>query len=221
MLEGCARTNFVANVERIFHISSAQRTFVHAEGLTDNLPKFILHTRSSQHCYFSTDFSLVSNIALLSIRLPITIFLSLLFLETELQWKKTVKSVSYCDATLALTARYHDIGLPGRVAAQFLQEYFSSLILLSQRNSKGNFLTSISTLLFSIWASFFFSTYRSRTVTHMSTFLDQFRGKSWFNICTFTSVNEAQWKDILERWLMTYLLARSLERRQQGCLSVT
>lgn len=150
MLEGCARTNFVANVEMIFHISSAQRTFVHAEGLTDNLPKFILHTQSSQHCYFSTDFSLVSNIVLLSIRLPITIFLSLLFLETELQWKKRVKSVSYCDATLALTARYHDIGLPGRVTAQFLQEYFSSLILLSQRNSKGNFLTSISTLLFSI-----------------------------------------------------------------------
>lgn len=71
MLEGHTRTNFVANVEMIFHISLGYRKFVHAEGCIDNLHKIILHTGSNQHCYFSPDVSLVSNVALVIIRLQI------------------------------------------------------------------------------------------------------------------------------------------------------
>lgn len=37
ILEGHAKTNFVANVEIIFHISLGYRTFVHAEGWTGNI----------------------------------------------------------------------------------------------------------------------------------------------------------------------------------------
>lgn len=92
MLEAHARADFVANVEMIFHISLGHRTFVHAEGWTDNLHNLILHTGSSQHCYFSPDVSLVSNIALVIIRLQIADSLSI-FLSTELQRRKEVNRI--------------------------------------------------------------------------------------------------------------------------------